>query len=335
MKILVYKDNLEAGRGADRAVKAFAAAMSARGHEMVLFDKSRFTETIRSDADVLIVTGTNELVDIAREFPKEFPWPVAMQLHTRPAGIFKKAPFWKLRKRRFNRDLRAAFGRLSLLQVLLPSQIAAARKVLGENAPAKIVAIGNMVGGEQGTGNGEQEFGNSPFIVYPASLEKAKRQDLLIEAFAIAAAKHPQFELHLYGRGKEGYVRELHRLAAKSGVEDKVKLMGYGDLATAYEGCAFAAQTSAGEGFGLTIVEAALCGKPTVGCADASGVNELIVDGETGLLAEPNAQSVAEAICMLMEDEGLVRRLGVAAREKARRDFSPETICRQWEEVLK
>ena len=42
MKIAVYKDSLSTGRGADRAVRNFAAGLAERGHAVALMEKDEF-----------------------------------------------------------------------------------------------------------------------------------------------------------------------------------------------------------------------------------------------------------------------------------------------------
>ncbi len=62
------------------------------------------------------------------------------------------------------------------------------------------------------------------------------------------------------------------------------------------------------ESFGLVFLEAMMFGKPVVGCR-AGGMNEVIEEGVTGLLAEPgDVPSLAAAISMLLEDAAKRRR---------------------------
>lgn len=44
MKILVYKDNLSTGRGADKAVRNFAVGLAERGHDVALMEQAQFAE---------------------------------------------------------------------------------------------------------------------------------------------------------------------------------------------------------------------------------------------------------------------------------------------------
>lgn len=75
--------------------------------------------------------------------------------------------------------------------------------------------------------------------------------------------------------------------------------------------------TSVVEGYPLTILEAALCGVPSLG-ADTLGIHEEIEDGRTGLLFPPgDAAACAAAILRILCEPGLRDRLGANARAAA------------------
>jgi glycosyltransferase involved in cell wall biosynthesis len=80
------------------------------------------------------------------------------------------------------------------------------------------------------------------------------------------------------------------------------------------------------EGFGSVLIEAAAMGIPAVasrvtGCVDA------IVDGVSGTLVPPRSvPALVEAIARYLEDPALRARHGAAARDRALREFAPESI---------
>jgi phosphatidylinositol alpha-1,6-mannosyltransferase len=72
---------------------------------------------------------------------------------------------------------------------------------------------------------------------------------------------------------------------------------------------------SAGEGFGIVYLEAWAHGLPVV-AARAGGAAEVVEDGRTGLLVEPESPpAVAEALLRLARDGELRARLGTAGRK--------------------
>ena len=73
---------------------------------------------------------------------------------------------------------------------------------------------------------------------------------------------------------------------------------------------------SAKEGWGIAVIEAAQHGVPTVGYRGAGGVNDSIIDGETGLLVDTKAEFV-QAVEQLLLDAPLRRSLGTAAQARA------------------
>lgn len=89
------------------------------------------------------------------------------------------------------------------------------------------------------------------------------------------------------------------------------------------------------ECLGLTTVKAMACGKPAVG-SNINGVPEVIVDRSTGFLVEPNnAAALAEKVILLLKDESLRRRMGIAGRERAVLRFDREKLARELVEIYR
>ena len=71
------------------------------------------------------------------------------------------------------------------------------------------------------------------------------------------------------------------------------------------------------EGWGITVMEAAACGTPSL-ASDSPGLRDSVRDGHTGLLVpHGNPEALAAAMLRLAADRELVVRLGVAARAHA------------------
>ena len=87
------------------------------------------------------------------------------------------------------------------------------------------------------------------------------------------------------------------------------------------------------EGHPKALIEAMAAGLPVVG-SNVIGIREIITDGENGLLAEPDADSLREAIQRLIQDSALRQRLGRAAREYAVQHFSLDRIVELELEML-
>lgn len=78
-------------------------------------------------------------------------------------------------------------------------------------------------------------------------------------------------------------------------------------------------QKSVKEGFGLTVSEAMWKGKPVVG-STAGGIAAQIVDGVTGYVVH-SVEGAGFRIRHLLNNPGLINRMGAMAREHVRRNF--------------
>jgi len=75
------------------------------------------------------------------------------------------------------------------------------------------------------------------------------------------------------------------------------------------------------EGFGIVYLEAALASLPVIG-GNVGGVKDAIIDGETGLLVNPQSvDDIAGAILKLSQDKELRKRMGLQGEERAVKDF--------------
>jgi glycosyltransferase involved in cell wall biosynthesis len=80
------------------------------------------------------------------------------------------------------------------------------------------------------------------------------------------------------------------------------------------------------EGLPRTLVEAAACGLPLI-TTDVPGCREVVSDGVDGLLVPMgNGEALAQAIARLQDDPAFARRLGEAARRKARAQFDERIV---------
>lgn len=172
-------------------------------------------------------------------------------------------------------------------------------------------------------------------VLHVGRLDKyAKRQHLLIDAFARLADRFPEWGLELWGAGKGKYAEELAAQIQQHHLQNRVFLKGTSNrLEEVYTRADLFCFPSAFEGFGLALAEAMSAGLPAVGFRDCPGVNTLIRDGETGLLAGKGAEGLANAMELLMKDRSLRVRMGQAARETMKA-YAPERIWNQWESLL-
>ncbi|NNG16210.1 MAG: glycosyltransferase, partial [Gemmatimonadales bacterium] len=71
------------------------------------------------------------------------------------------------------------------------------------------------------------------------------------------------------------------------------------------------------EGWGITVMEAAACGTPSL-ASDSPGLRDSVRDGSTGFLVpHGDASALAQRMLEFAADRSLVERLGAAARQHA------------------
>jgi glycosyltransferase involved in cell wall biosynthesis len=166
-------------------------------------------------------------------------------------------------------------------------------------------------------------------------LESEKRFDDLLRAFANIYETHPGVGLFIAGSGRDQ--AKLKALARALGVEGQVVFLGFRTDAVALLQSADAyVQTSAYEGYGMTLVEAALAGKPIV-TTDVGIVGSVLTANEDVLVVPVgNVEAIAKAMTTLIEDpqkaESLATRAQHAAQEHVRSQ-SQEKIVRNLLEV--
>ena len=153
----------------------------------------------------------------------------------------------------------------------------------------------------------------------------------------------PQAELQVVGDGPDR--PRLEAEARRLGLDGRARFAGALDdaaLARAYgEAAVFAlpvrttvGSQAGGEGFGLVYLEAAAAGLPVV-AGNGGAIPEVVRDGETGLLVDPQApDEVARAIVRLLRDPELARRMGEAAQRRALEEFSFERFRQRLGELV-
>ncbi len=147
-------------------------------------------------------------------------------------------------------------------------------------------------------------------------LETVKRVDLIVRAMAHV---DPAWRLVVVG---DGPLRpQLEALAAGEGIADRVTFTGPIDesaLVDLYAGAGAVVFPPYDEDYGYITLEAFLARKPVVTTTDAGGPLEFVDDGVTGLIAAPDADSLASAMSRVAGHAGLARSLGEAGYERAR-----------------
>jgi glycosyltransferase involved in cell wall biosynthesis len=157
-----------------------------------------------------------------------------------------------------------------------------------------------------------------PSFLYVGRLKRYKGIGFAIQALAAARRTHPGLRLEIAGTGD--HRPELEQLAARLGVERAVVFHGFVseerkiDLMRAAWANIF---PSPKEGWGITVIEAAACGTPSV-ASNSPGLRDSVWHGETGFLVpHGDVDALAARMVELADSPPLVERLGSRARRFA------------------
>jgi len=163
----------------------------------------------------------------------------------------------------------------------------------------------------------------TPTITVVARLVGHKQVEHAVEVVARLAPEFPDLVLRIVGEGPSR--EDILATARRLGVADRVRLLGSLDERAKNDaiGSAWLLLCPSGkEGWARVVMEAAVREVPAVAYADAGGVRESIVDGETGLLADDLDAMVAHTR-RLLRDPAERTTMGKAAAAHAA-TFSPE-----------
>jgi glycosyltransferase involved in cell wall biosynthesis len=159
-----------------------------------------------------------------------------------------------------------------------------------------------------------------PTLLFLGRLKKYKRVDLVLDAVAALAQEGLDVELLVGGDGEER--ESLRAQARRLGIEGRVRVLGFVAEARKLELLRRAwvhVLTSRKEGWGISNLEAAACGTPSV-VSDSPGLRESVVHGETGLLVpHGDVPALARALGTLLRDHELRARMSRQARAFAER----------------
>jgi glycosyltransferase involved in cell wall biosynthesis len=176
------------------------------------------------------------------------------------------------------------------------------------------------------------EKSDVPLVLAVGRLVPVKRYDMLVEALVALKPRHPALRAVIAG---EGYCRpDLEAQIRAARAEDWISLPGRiadDDLIALYRSAWVLAMTSAREGWGMIVTEAAACGTPSV-VTRVPGFVDAVIEGRTGLLAD-DRDDVTAGLHAVLSDADLRSRLATGAREHAAQ-YTWETTARQTLEVL-
>lgn len=212
----------------------------------------------------------------------------------------------------------------------------------------KIVKIYNPLGI-----NPKKKFNfNSKTIISAGRLNRQKGFENLIQAFVKIHNNNPEWKLHIYGDKDDldkGYAVRLQNLINETKSNEYIKLLpATKNIVDIFNNSAIFVMPSRHEGYANTLVEAMSCGMPCISYDWLKGVDEIINDGVSGLVAklkdreryykgdqlEEDITSLAEKMEYLMQHEEVCNYLSENA-SKIIETRKKSVVIQQWKELIK
>jgi glycosyltransferase involved in cell wall biosynthesis len=174
------------------------------------------------------------------------------------------------------------------------------------------------------------------YVLFVGRLDLVKGVDLLLLAWKQVSHRFPAVQLWLAGDGLE--LENLHALATELGIHSRVRFMGrkqQEELPALYQNAEAVVLPSRREGLPFTLLEAGAGGGICIGTR-IPGIPEIIQDGITGLLVDPESpDAIASAISRILDLQPEERqRMRDAAYRTVRAQFSEEKMISSYLELF-
>jgi glycosyltransferase involved in cell wall biosynthesis len=154
------------------------------------------------------------------------------------------------------------------------------------------------------------------FLFCPGRITPGKRQSLVIEAL-----HHARSDVCVRIAGAadhQSHEKQLKSRAAELGVGDRIQWLGQiseSEKLQQYATALGVLYPPIDEDYGYVTLEAMLASKPVITCTDSGGPLEFVRNHETGWIAEPSAESLAQAMDEVWGDKAQAQRWGKRGRD--------------------
>ena len=168
-----------------------------------------------------------------------------------------------------------------------------------------------------------------PIILFLAQHYPYKGYQQLLQAAPLVWKKFPEAQFVFVGptvANSEQYFKNqdprIHRLGALN-LQDKTNALA---------ACTLLCVPSTQESFGGVYTEAWHFAKPVIGC-NIPAVSEVIDQGINGYLVNQKPESIADAICQILQNSSASQKMGQAGKEKLQKNFTWSIIAKKTESV--
>lgn len=256
------------------------------------------------------------LAGFIKRVPNRIAWvrTLSTQLHQKKTLRYRKALFYKLSTKVICNSLATKEDALKLYGIpqnkiqVLPNSVRKYSDVI------------------------EKANKNYNTILYVGRLHPTKGVDDLIRSFQFVKNKIDDSKLYIVGQGS--YEQTLKIITIELGLQNDVIFLGQlskQEVLKRFSSSGVAVVPSHSEAFGYTVIEAMSVKTCVIG-ANNTGIKEIIVHNETGLLFETkNSEDLAQKIISVIENRELCDKLAMKGYERFKEHYeSKKAIVRDY-----
>ncbi len=163
---------------------------------------------------------------------------------------------------------------------------------------------------------------NYDYILSTSILDDSRKRISLL----IKAMKYIKEDIKLIIAGTGPHEKELKELSKN---DPRIIFIGYKspkELIDIYANALCTCLVSYKEDYGLVTIESMKSKKPVITCKDSGGPLEFVTHNETGLIANPNPESIARNLKILINNKKKAKNMGEKGFEKIKNITWKETI---------
>jgi len=172
-------------------------------------------------------------------------------------------------------------------------------------------------------------------ILIVSRLVARKGHDMIIRTLPKVLEKVPNAIYLIAGDGSRRSF--LEDLTTRFNLEDNVIFLGFvphKHLPRLYNSCDVFIMASREEGFGIVFLEANACKKPVIG-GRSGGIPDAIIDGETGLLVDPqDPNDIAKGLIKILTNKRLAKKMGENGYNRVKRELTWDKIVSRMMEIV-
>jgi len=291
------------------------------------FELARSLKEFRPEILHLHLPNPSCFAVLASATARRLPWLVHWH-----SDIPADAPDWRLRfgYRAYRPFEQALLKRATAVVTTSQSYLDASAALASWRAKARVIPLGAEHVPQRTARADLWPSGDGLRLLAVGRLSHYKGFDVLIRALA----RVDDARLLLIGDGE--CAEELRAAAEKNGTSSRIRFAGTLDdetLLSAYASAdAFVLPSlNRGEAFGLVLLEAMRASLPVIASAiPGSGIGDVVVEGETGLLTAPGDADALAAAIIRMRDQEWRRQLGAHGHQRWQDQFTLELSAQRW-----